>query len=576
MSRTPSQPSRAGGTVQTRASTRRTDTSPLDNLDEIKKKAKYVDVGTAGEFLGSQGWIPSKDPKELDNIAVSNAMYAMANALQGKDLVEGIGALATMVAAIQVEHIARVLATQITDQVAEKLDTEIETQLANIEKRMEERTTALLTAAEQAQDILLQTSKAIENASDKLSHSDFPPLTQNDTHTSHTTLTHNANSYAAIAQGNLPTTHHFNIARQRAQRRRILMDSNSDAHYNIKDLSEAQIVAKANLALEQMADSTQPAGKFTGARILRNGGVIIEANEETLIEWVQDADTRTSFQNAFDGGQAQIKDKLYAAILEFVPTAHKTGNTTEYRYIESLSNLDYGHLASTKWMKPIERRTEGQRTAHLLAKFTSARAANIAIRDGVTIAGKLVYGRKPQQEPRRCLKCQHIGPHFAAQCSQDGETCGTCGKGHATKECTERNTDHYWCVNCKTGGHASWDRMCPSFRGESERMKRRDPESSYRFYPVEDTPWTWEQHRATPATTVQNTQGGRGDQWTTVNRHRSTAAPTINPPIGTQGRGWSEAPSRQNSPMPGTQNTSTGQGQSAGPSDGNTLHPHSS
>lgn len=302
----------------------------MDNLDEIKRKAKYTDIMSAGEHLGSQGWLPSKDPKELDNIAISNAMYAMANAIQGKELVDGIGTLATMLAAIYLDHTSQALVTQLTDQAVERLDIEIEMHIANVEKRLEERTATLLVATEQAQDMLNQATKALENASEKLAYPDFPSLSHNDTHTSHTTHTPNANSYAAIVHNNLPPTHHSNITRQRAQRRRILIDSNVDAPLNIKDLTEAQIVAKANLALEQMADLSQPAGKFTGARILRNGGVIIEVNEESLIEWVQDIEVREAFQNAFDGGQARIKDKLFPVILEFVPTTHKTGNQTKY------------------------------------------------------------------------------------------------------------------------------------------------------------------------------------------------------------------------------------------------------
>ena len=46
------------------------------------------------------------------------------------------------------------------------------------------------------------------------------------------------------------------------------MNGNVDAPLNIKDQFEAQIVAKANLVLEHMADLSQPAEKFIGARIL--------------------------------------------------------------------------------------------------------------------------------------------------------------------------------------------------------------------------------------------------------------------------------------------------------------------
>ena len=295
---------------------------------------------------------------------------------------------------------------------------------------------------------------------------------------------------------------------------------------------------------------------------------MIEASEESLIQWIQHANRRVRFQNAFDGGQALIKDKMYNVILEFVPIAHKPGNYTEYRHIEGISHLGEDQLVHTKWMKPVERRSAGQRTAHVLAKFKSASAANKAIRDRLTIAGKLVYGRKPQQEPQRCLKRQQIGAHFAAQCQQEGKMCGTCGKTHATRDCTEQNPDHHWYVNCKAGGHASWDRMCPQFREETERLKRRDPESTYRFYPVDESQWTWEQIQAPPSQLRQRQQEG-DNRWTTVQRRRNgTNTQTTNPLIGSQSRGWSEAPLRQNTPMQGTQRSEIQRGQSSSPTDG--------
>ena len=435
MSKSSTQPTRAGGT---RSSQRRSEVSPLDNIDDIRRKASFLDAGVAAEYMHARGYIPSKEVKELDVIAVSNALYGVASFAQGKDLLEGIQALAAILTGIHVEQTAQALAAKLAETAAERLKEEIEAQMTNLEKQLEEKTSIVLSMVDQAHDKIRQATSTLENATNRLDTADIPRHTSSSSPDAQNT----AQTYAAVVHSHLPTTHPSNLARQQAQRRRILLDSNSDATHNLKDLSEAQIVAKANLALEQMNKSTQPAGKFTGARILRNGGVVIEANEEGLAIWVQDSEQREEFQDAFDGGQAQIKEKLYAVIIEFVPIAHKTGNTTEYRHIEGVSQLNPGQLVSTKWMKPIERRSESQRTAHILAKFRSARAANAAIRDGIIVVGKLVYGRKPQQEPRRCMKCQQIGPHFAAHCQQDGETCGTCGKTHATKECTEQNPDH--------------------------------------------------------------------------------------------------------------------------------------
>ena len=563
MSKQSALPSKAGGT---RSSLRRSDVSPLDDVEELRRQSGFANAAAAGEFLHKRGYVPSKDPKELDAIAVSNALLGIAAYAQGRELVEGINALAMVLSAIHMEQTTQVLASRLAETTAEKLNEEIEAQMTNLEKQLDEKTSVVLSMVDQAYSKIQQATATLERS--------INDATAHTSHTPHTTpsirtpdAAPDSQTYASVVHSHLPTSHLSNLARQKTQRKRILLDSIADSPRSISDLSEAQIVAKANIALEQMGDETTPAGQFTGARILRNGGVLIEANEEALIAWVQDDARREEFQNAFDGGQARIKDKTYSVIIEFVPIAHKTGNQTEYRHIEGVSHIDPGHLVNTKWMKPIERRTEGQRTAHLLAKFKSASAANIAIREGLTIAGKLVYGRKSQQEPRRCLKCQQLGQHFAAQCHQDGESCGTCGKNHATKDCSEQNSDHFWCVNCKVGGHASWDRMCPRFREEAERLKRRDPESTYRFYPIDAAQWTWEQNPTMLKKTFQQRNDG---EWATVpGRRRGAATQDPNPPVGSQGRGWSLMPSRQNTPTPGTQDADIRRGTSAGPNDGN-------
>ncbi|KAA1467097.1 hypothetical protein DENSPDRAFT_742121, partial [Dentipellis sp. KUC8613] len=81
--------------------------------------------------------------------------------------------------------------------------------------------------------------------------------------------------------------------------------------------------------------------------------------------------------------------------------------------------------------------------------------------------------RKAKREPKRCLKCQKIGTHFAKECPQEHDTCGTCGKEHTTKSCTETEQKHYWCVNCSIHGHASWERVCATFTRKCEEHDKR-------------------------------------------------------------------------------------------------------
>jgi len=64
---------------------------------------------------------------------------------------------------------------------------------------------------------------------------------------------------------------------------------------------------------------------------------------------------------------------------------------------------------------------------------------------------------KKKKETRRWLKCQIMGyNHLAAECNKP-TACGTCSKEHQTTDCSEADQTKFWCANCKTHGHASWD-----------------------------------------------------------------------------------------------------------------------
>ncbi|KAH7918417.1 hypothetical protein BV22DRAFT_983350, partial [Leucogyrophana mollusca] len=99
--------------------------------------------------------------------------------------------------------------------------------------------------------------------------------------------------------------------------------------------------------------------------------------------------------------------------------------------------------------------------------------------------------RKLMPEPARCLKCHSLrGDHFAAQCPNDHDTCGTCGDEHRTSECDNTDPGKRYCVNCRDGGHASWDRECPAFLECLARHQSRNAEALYRFFPTAD-PASW-------------------------------------------------------------------------------------
>ncbi|KAG2127209.1 hypothetical protein DEU56DRAFT_720344, partial [Suillus clintonianus] len=137
------------------------------------------------------------------------------------------------------------------------------------------------------------------------------------------------------------------------------------------------------------------------------------------------------------------------------------------------------------------RRNPGQRTAHVIFTFSTKEGANQAIRFGLSVEGKKVYGRKLIQEPTRCLKCHSFdGGHVAANCPQEQDSCGTCNEQHRTAECATTDQEHFKCRNCNEAGHAAWSRDCPTFIKRLEHHMNRNNDAKYRFYLTED-PLTW-------------------------------------------------------------------------------------
>ncbi|KIJ24350.1 hypothetical protein M422DRAFT_78014, partial [Sphaerobolus stellatus SS14] len=138
-------------------------------------------------------------------------------------------------------------------------------------------------------------------------------------------------------------------------------------------------------------------------------------------------------------------------------------------------------------------REPNQRAAHMILFTTNPGAANRLMRDGVRIAQTLLWARKLFKEPSRCLKCQKMGTgHFASSCPEKEECCGTCGAAHRTKDCPVTHKEGRYCANCKLSGHAAWDRGCPAFASNFDKLTARIPDNQFKFYPIVGETASWE------------------------------------------------------------------------------------
>jgi hypothetical protein len=66
-------------------------------------------------------------------------------------------------------------------------------------------------------------------------------------------------------------------------------------------------------------------------------------------------------------------------------------------------------------------------------------------------------------------------------------TKASCLSGaHPSKDCHLKDNDpaKHYCINCKTHGHATHDRLCPAFLKQCNELNTKMPENLYKYCPT--------------------------------------------------------------------------------------------
>ncbi|KAI0642047.1 hypothetical protein C8Q79DRAFT_888378, partial [Trametes meyenii] len=227
------------------------------------------------------------------------------------------------------------------------------------------------------------------------------------------------------------------------------------------------------------------------------------------------------------GMTAQVIERTYKLVAERVPVAFDPRDERLLRAAEEAHNLKRGAITQAICIKPVERRSPGQRTAFLMLTVQGVEQANTALK-GLTLAGRRVLVRRDVNEPKRCARCQSYSGHFARDCKAPCEVCATCAGAHSTSQCNVTGEPrHYRCANCKQDGHAAWDRECPTLRARVSNDIYQRADSGFRFF-VTGAPETWvtedeELSRAPPPPTLWSQiqhKVDQADSWPTRRQAR--------------------------------------------------------
>ena len=366
------------------------------------------------------------------------------------------------------------------------------------------------------------------------------------------TTTATRDSYADALKNGTPAQHAEVLAQSEAQSRQVIIKNDSN---NLHDLTEKELVTKANLPIENMdliADNLPINFTFLSVRKLRGSKVSYEINTQENAKWLQKTENQQLFLQYYNGS-ATIVQKTYKTVVEFVPITFAEQDGSALWDVETMSGLQQDDLCSIKWIKPKEYQSPKERVAHTIASFASREAANQAMRNGLNIEGRKVCAHKQLPEANRCYGCQSLDQsHFARECKHGHSVCGTCGEHHSTRECVVSDPAKFYCVNCNEKGHAAWSRNCNAFTKARRKLWATNKEARYRYFPIPSDSPTWETIDGefinpipgpglTPEPEPMAPTHGRSKRTTNVTRSACSTLKSTqgsNPPIGTQDAGW--------------------------------------
>jgi hypothetical protein len=306
----------------------------------------------------------------------------------------------------------------------------------------------------------------------------------------------------------------------------VILDIDNDATESVAALSEQDLVNRATAAIDRVGIQAgdKPEGfAFVAATKLAHGSIRYRMTDRASADWLKKPDVRVVFADTFGGG-GHLRDKAYAVIIEYASTEFDPTNVSGLEAVARLNGIP-GGVASARWLKKANKRRPGQRAAFLEMALRTPKAANTLIQAGCVIHGRTLRTRKKLTEPRCCMKCNcFTSKHMASTCRQEHNTCAWCGGEHRADDCTIETAK---CINC-SGEHAAYDRWCPRYLTEVEKIRGRVPDNRYPLYPKADNPLTWVADnsnapgRKEPDETTWRTVGPRrGRQRATQQGHRA-------------------------------------------------------
>ena len=130
---------------------------------------------------------------------------------------------------------------------------------------------------------------------------------------------------------------------------------------------------------------------------MEEGKILIEVESDSTARWFANSVNRNSLCERL-GSNFIFVARTYSVIVFNAPLTIDIHDTSHSSEICEANNWDDETIKEMRWVKPIDRRTPNQRSAHLIMLFTDPIAANRAIAEGIWIFNKKCHIEKTRRK----------------------------------------------------------------------------------------------------------------------------------------------------------------------------------
>ncbi|KAF9789347.1 hypothetical protein BJ322DRAFT_1018027 [Thelephora terrestris] len=173
--------------------------------------------------------------------------------------------------------------------------------------------------------------------------------------------------------------------REEIKKRQVLIDFDNDENPSLEVLNEETLTRKAKDALNATwVAATDPKPERPVLRtitLLKNGGLLLELDSTDSADWLRTPRVRESFLVGLGSG-ANIKDRTYQVIVQFVPIQFDPEDQEHLRQYELYNGIEANSVLKAEWIKPIKARTSIQRVATMRVYHRDAESANKILSEG--------------------------------------------------------------------------------------------------------------------------------------------------------------------------------------------------